>query len=729
MASGKYNSIHTKLYSLIEKGSLHIVFKTMREMISSNTEPAIADSLNRLEDTYKYMIHYLIEGYQDNGRNDVLSGIKDELHSLNDRLLRDAVIKDSSDIYSSTKRFINIRKENLKSLINEIHQIYPEYLLAGGTDSARVFQKKFDDTLSAIFNFIWTMFGEKHLDYNLLSDEVINSDLPFSYKAQIISALMLGNLSFYDRNALTALIDIYEADINQKISARALVAILIVVAANPERVKTDAKIRTRLSLWQDSIITYQRLREVIMNIIRTRDTERISAKMQNEVLPELMKLRPEILHKLKDISEESDMEMLDVNPEWEELLNKNGIGDKLKELTEMQLEGGDVMMVAFSNLKSFPFFNTVSNWFLPFSIQHNEISDALNNLGGLTDMLDMEGVMCNSDKYSFAFSLGKLPEEQRKMMTEKMNGQMEQLKEAIADRNLKSSVPEFDSEVTRYVRDIYRFFKLFREKDDFNDPFSNPLDFQSLPYIKDILTEMEMVNLVGEFYFKRGYYKEALPMLMLMEKENPADHLIFQKIGYCYSCLGNMAEAIKWYRKAELFNPDSKWLIKQLAVTYKILGRFDEAAEYYTKALNSDPENYSLLMSAANSLLENGDTASAITHYYHADYIRPDKPATLRALAWAEMINRNFEKSIAAYSRIVDLGIASSQDHLNAGHSYFLAGNFKMAVKCYRESLNSKEFNIDKFESSISEDLPYIINAGGNASDLNLVIEKVKYEI
>lgn len=143
MASGKYNSIHTKLYSLIEKGSLHIVFKTMREMISSNTEPAIADSLNRLEDTYKYMIHYLIEGYQDNGRNDVLSGIKDELHSLNDRLLRDAVIKDSSDIYSSTKRFINIRKENLKSLINEIHQIYPEYLLAGGTDSARVFQKKF----------------------------------------------------------------------------------------------------------------------------------------------------------------------------------------------------------------------------------------------------------------------------------------------------------------------------------------------------------------------------------------------------------------------------------------------------------------------------------------------------------------------------------------------------------------------------------------------------------
>ena len=109
---------------------------------------------------------------------------------------------------------------------------------------------------------------------------------------------------------------------------------------------------------------------MLMNIIKSQDTQRISSKMQNEVLPELMKLRPDILKKLKNVSEESDIEMLDINPECEELLNKNGLGDKLKELTEMQMEGGDVMMVAFSNLKTFPFFNTVGNWFLPVSYTH-----------------------------------------------------------------------------------------------------------------------------------------------------------------------------------------------------------------------------------------------------------------------------------------------------------------------------------------------------------------------
>ena len=164
------------------------------------------------------------------------------------------------------------------------------------------------------------------------------------------------------------------------------------------------------------------------------------------------------MKKLKNVSEESDIEMLDINPEWEELLNKNGLGDKLKELTEMQMEGGDVMMVAFSNLKTFPFFNTVGNWFLPFSSNHSEVVESAGtHFASFSQILDMEGVMCDSDKYSFALSIGKMPDAQRNMIAERIDSQMSQLKEAIGDRNLKSSVPEFDGEVTRYVRDIYRF--------------------------------------------------------------------------------------------------------------------------------------------------------------------------------------------------------------------------------------------------------------------------------
>ena len=38
----------------------------------------------------------------------------------------------------------------------------------------------------------------------------------------------------------------------------------------------------------------------------------------------------------------NDINALEENPEWQEMLDKSGITDKLKELTDLQMEGADV---------------------------------------------------------------------------------------------------------------------------------------------------------------------------------------------------------------------------------------------------------------------------------------------------------------------------------------------------------------------------------------------------
>ena len=76
----------------------------------------------------------------------------------------------------------------------------------------------------------------------------------------------------------------------------------------------------------------------------------------------MMKLRPEI-EKLG--RKPLDPEAMEENPEWAELLDKSGISDKLKELQEIQEDGGDVMMVTFSKLKTFPFSTTYQTGFCP----------------------------------------------------------------------------------------------------------------------------------------------------------------------------------------------------------------------------------------------------------------------------------------------------------------------------------------------------------------------------
>lgn len=730
MTPDKPIETHDKVESLLKESKLHDAFARLRELLSGQNKPELLDLLNKQEDTYRYMIHYLVEGFADNERDKMLSEIVSTLYFINDSILRERIAIDSPDLYSATLRFERIRGISLQSKLSEYKKAYSMALLgqeAGGDLTARM---EADEALLALFSSVWTMFGASTQTYKTLSETVNAPENSFELKAQIISGLLLGNLAYFDKKALHCLMDIFEADADPRITARSLVAIVLIAARHPQRLRRDKSVENRMSLWQDSIMTYRQLREVVMSIIRSHDTERISNKMQNEVIPELMKLRPEILSKLRNFSEVSDLESLDVNPEWEDILDKNGIGDKLKELTEMQMEGGDVMMMAFSNLKSFPFFNNAANWFLPYSSTHHELQQTGEDPSSIFgELLDMQGVMCDSDKYSFSFSLSRMPESQRKMLTERMNEQMDQIKEAMAEKQLKSTVPEFDSEVTRYVRDIYRFFKLFRKKNEFQDPFAKPLDLYSLPYLSDILEDTEILSLVGEFYFKRGYYAEALPILLKLGEEQSEDPLVWEKTGYCLNSLGNLDEAVKWYRKAELVHPDSQWLIKKMALCLRLLNRYDEAAEYYSKALEKDPDNYKLLMSSGNCLLENEKTKEALSNYYHAEYVRPGRIATLRAIAWGEMINHNFPKSLDYYEKILGQAESGASDLLNAGHVNYLSGNFKQAVECYKRAAMTHGYNLKALANDLKLDTAIIKRLGGKQEELNLMLDKVKYDL
>ncbi|MDE5882622.1 MAG: tetratricopeptide repeat protein, partial [Muribaculaceae bacterium] len=310
-----------------------------------------------------------------------------------------------------------------------------------------------------------------------------------------------------------------------------------------------------------------------------------------------------------------------------------------------------------------------------------------------------------------------------------MSAQLSQLKEALAARKLKSSLPEFDQETTRFVRDIYRFFKLFRRKEDFNDPFAAPIDFISLPILGDIIADDEILNLVGEFYFKRGYYKEALPLFLRLESDFDDKHLLWEKIGYCYNALGQLDKALEWYSKAELFHPDSQWLVKKIALCYRLLNRYKDAAEYYLKALERDPENYSLLMNAGHTLLESGNVDEALKHYYHADYVKPDKLSTWRGIAWAELLSGNLKKSLDYYQKIILSPESSATDRLNMGHVYFLLHDYKKAVASYIESARKEGYGLEKLQQAIEEDMPVLVKAGGTPEDLHLILEKVKYDL
>lgn len=84
-------------------------------------------------------------------------------------------------------------------------------------------------------------------------------------------------------------------------------------------------------------------------------------------------------------------------------------------------------MSTFAQLKGYPFFREPHNWFYPFDRMHSSIIHQVGlNQSGESSVLSIilqSGFFCNSDKYSFCFTIAQLPQGQRDMMLSQMTPQ------------------------------------------------------------------------------------------------------------------------------------------------------------------------------------------------------------------------------------------------------------------------------------------------------------------
>lgn len=722
MAKETYKKICSLLEDYRMADAIGLLNKKAKQL---SDRPAI-DRLAQLSETYRYMMHYLVEGVQDSGRDRLYSDLCGQLLSIAEGLERQSAIAEGTSHYCATIRLSKIRKSSVDRLLDDYSALRAEMMLAeaaGSTDNSLLESR--EDIFENLFNAVYTLYDSKDT-CAYLRDFMMSENADRNINSLIVSALTLGLLEFYDRHRLNLLLDIYDFSIDPFISARALAGIVLAIAASPDAVGADPAIVARISLWNDTEEMRRRLRETIRVIVGTRDTERLSTKMNEEVLPELMKLRPDLLNNIKKMGGDFDPASIEDNPEWQEILEKSGLEKKMRELGEMQSEGADLMMVTFSKLKEFPFFRLAYSWFVPFYVENphaalpEEIRRLMTGIDGLADM------MCESDKYSLALSFRQMPDTQRQIISSQFSAQCEQLKAELEDKRLKSSAPEFDTNVLLAVRDLYRFFKLYRQRRDFNDPFAKPFDFINLPGISDVLSsDNEMMRIVAEFYFTRGYYKEALPLLETLAGTEADDFSIWEKIGYSLQQQGRLKEALEAYEKSELLKTPGTWLMRRLASLYRRTGNPEKAIPYYGRLLEKDPDNVSLIMNAGNASYEAGDMESALRHFYHANYLAPENIKVIRTLAWMQLLGGNIDKSRDSYARLIARPDATSSDRMNAGHAAMLSGDLKDAEHHYLDAAHN---SFEDFRMAYLADLPTLANLGLDRHIFNIMLDNIKWK-
>lgn len=422
-----------------------------------------------------------------------------------------------------------------------------------------------------------------------------------------------------------------------------------------------------------------------------------------------MKMKPDIEEKLKLDDLLSADEMEDKNPDWEDFFSESpGVYQKLEEFSNMQMDGSDVFMGAFSMLKRFGFFDQFSNWFLPFYKEHPEVRKSVSNVDTSFDWntffegIEKAPVLCNSDKYSFCFNIGFMPDMQKSMMLEMFSMELQQMSEVAKDENKNSGTAVDKTIFTQYIQDLYRFYKLHPKRYHFPDVFGLKLKITSIDFLEEIFATTDNLRKIGEFYFNKNYYSSALKVFLKLNNDSESFELS-EKIGFCYQKLEQYSKAIDAYQKAEIIDSSRTWLQKKLGYCYKKTGQLDKAIAYYQKVEKADPDNLEIQVYLGQLHIEKEDYDKAFQYYFKVEYLQPNFVKAQRPIAWCSFLVKKPEQAVNYYKKVIEKE-GTRSDYLNLAHAYWAVGKLSDAINSYRLALKHSGGNTDWFRESMQKD-------------------------
>lgn len=717
MTLQEINKAYNRIIGSLDSKELKNAFDSIQALISGSREISFQDKLNELQDTYKYMLRYRIEGAKDPMQEQIYNKIQTSSYELADRIKHKAMAVESPLAFYSRRRTMKRQPDmtfrNLHILLKQQYSINNNV--------------EYDALQVILFNKIWTSDPLTVEESSEIKKILFDNKLPLTASCQIVSSLLFGQLEAFDPEKLMLQFDAAGHE-NEEIKIRAFISILLTLYIYRKRTALYPQIPNRLDALSETPGFTRTIQTITLRFIMARETEKITRKLREEIIPEMMKLSPKISNKinLKDITPELLEE--EMNPEWENnLFDNSSLSKTMEEFHELQQEGADVMHSTFVHLKNFPFFRELSNWLLPFTPEHSLLQDLLNQNSRQKKMLEymtLAGVMCNSDKYSLYFSMLDMPEETRKMMIDQFDSQASEMirqnkEELISKQNKLETITK------QYIQDLYRFFKIYPGHLDFNDIFTLPLDFHNLAILRPYISDEESLSTIAEYYLRKNYFSDALTIFNQLAETNQESDILFQKIGYCKQMNDDLQGALEAYLRADLLNPQSKWVIRRIAGCYRSLKEPEEALKYYRRYEKLNPDNLSITISIGHCYLELKNYSEALKCFFKVDYMDSNSKAW-RPIAWCSFLTGKYDQARNYYKKIL-ADQPNTQDLLNAGHTEWALQNIKGAIEFYRQAIEKEDGNFYKFQEEFNQDIPDLIVAGIEDSEISLMMDQLRY--
>lgn len=478
-----------------------------------------------------------------------------------------------------------------------------------------------DYSQNEVFSMLWNCFryGDEQVNYC----RVMNEQGTSLNNCIAVSAVTLSCLRILDEPKLHCLLDFCD-NADKKTMARALTGLVLCLIKHNKRIQYYPAVNNRLNLLFDNPEKVSLARQIVKHFVRCRENVRITKDIKDNILPTLSKLAPDIKNKVKEDFDSDDYE--ENMYEVQDMIQESGIADKMQAYSELQLQGSDINYSTFCSLKKFGFFQNIDSWFMPFYRENPSIAALFSQTDGLSflDFLAGSSFLCDSDKYSFCVNLTMVPDDMRKPMQKQLQAQI-------------GGVPEFEAGkddmvlyTNRYMQDIYRFYKLYRNKEFFDDIFALGCDIYNMDFYRFIDADGTFLTELADFYLSKELYETALGAYKIIIENSTPDIELYKKMAFCLQKNSFYTQAADYYLKIDLMDSGNVAVLKKLGYCYRKAGNFEKALKYYRQAEERETDNLNLLFNIALCLTELREFAKALNYFYKIDYLYPDSERSVK---------------------------------------------------------------------------------------------------
>lgn len=691
-----------RIFHHIKAHNLSDAISDLEVFLATHPHQVNSDRLHAIRTDLQLMADYWKRGFKDPQLPSLYQKLMQRMYVLCANIRMQYNISQSSYLTSLMARVrlsardfspLNIRDE-LETFVSEIAllELEPEHQRAARQEKLYA---QHQQAMVVLFSYLftsdqWTDSQAASMEEMLLSPTIDSND-----QQLMVSGIMLSLLEHFDMGKFRTLIHVYERAQDEQVRQRAFVGWVLAmdspIAASvyPEQITLVEKLVEQEQCCRELV-------ELQQQLIMTMNAEEDQKTIQREIMPDLMD--GQHLRMTRNGIEETEEDPM------QDILNPDESERKMAQVEEsylrmmaMQKQGSDIYFGGFSQMKRFAFFNELSNWFVPYSIHHPEVTESLKTTGGNLFLQTMmkNGPFCNSDKYSFTLAfqqvLNQIPQNIREMLDK---GEAK-INEVDSDELNKPSYIRL-----LYIQDLYRFYRLFSQK----NRFVNPFDKEEAHYLfcaDPIFTKTHLetsFNEVVAFLLKRKRTEEAARVLRNYG-EARRDFQFWMMAGYILQHHGKNIEPVvdgyddlQCYQEALKLLPDNEKALVGYGRALFVRMMYQEALETYDKLLTINPDRKSYRLNRAVSLTNLGQYAGALKELYRLNYESPDDQNVSRVLAWTLVCEGKYDAAVKIYNDLLK-GDVQADDLLNYGYCLWFSGHVDEAADCFHRFLKESAFS------------------------------------